>query len=325
MRTRRSSGTEAPMLAITPSGATLGAAVAGFDLRLQMTDEEFAQLLWALAEFGVLRIPNQQIDAAALKRFAARFGSLEVNVANSFQEPGHPEIMILSNMKVDGRPIGFADAGQDWHTDMSYSREIAFANVLHAIRVPRRNDTALGATEFANMHAAYEDLPADLKRSLATATARHDFNKFWEEMRRRPGSARPPLTEAQRRQKPPVSHPVFLTHPVTGRKVLYANPGYTVRIEGMTERESAELLDFLFRHQLQPQFRYAHSWTENDVLIWDDIGTLHRAVADYRPDEPRLMKRCQVMADRIFDPEFAKSAKPPVTIATRRQTIRNRA
>ena len=299
------------MISIKPTGATLGATVEGVDLARRLSDREFGVLLGALAEFGVLRIPGQTIDVTALKEFAGRFGSLEINVANSFHEPGHPEVMILSNIKEAGKPIGLADAGQDWHTDMSYSSQIAFANVLYGIKVPRRNGVTLGATEFANMYAAYEGLPAEIKASLATATAVHDFNKFWEEMRRRPGSTRPPLTDEQRRKKPPVSHPVFLTHPVSGRKVLYANPGYAVRIEGMGERESDEMLTFLFRHQLQPRYRYAHRWTENDVLIWDDICTLHNAVADYGPDEHRLIKRCQVMADRVFEPQFARRAILP--------------
>ena len=301
------------MLSIKPTGAILGATVEGVDLAGRLSDREFGELLGALAEFGVLRIPGQIIDVVALKEFAGRFGSLEINVANSFHEPGHPEVMILSNVKENGKPIGFADAGQDWHTDMSYSSQIAFANVLYAITVPRRDGVTLGATEFANMYAAYEDLPADIKMSLANATAVHDFNKFWDEMRRRPGSTRPPLTDEQRRKKPPVSHPIFLTHPISGRKVLYCNPGYAVRINGMGERDSDEMLAFLFRHQLQPRYRYAHRWTENDVLIWDDLCTLHNAVADYGPDEHRLIKRCQVMADRVFDAEFARQAVLPAT------------
>jgi taurine dioxygenase len=132
----------------------------------------------------------------------------------------------------------------------------------------------------------------------------HDFDKFWEMMRREKGSKRPPLTEAQRRQKPPVSHPVFLTHPISGRSALYANPGYTVRIDGLPEQESEALLRFLFEHQLQPKYQYAHQWTQGDVLMWDDLLTLHRAAADYGPDEPRLVKRCQVMADRVFEPGY---------------------
>jgi taurine dioxygenase len=119
-------------------------------------------------------------------------------------------------------------------------------------------------------------------------------------MRREKGSKRPPLTEAQRQAKPPVSQPIFLTHPLTGRKVLYANPGYAVRINELPQQESDETLAFLFEHQLKPEYRYTSHWQEGDVLMWEDIGTIHRAIADYGPDEHRLVKRCQVMADRYF-------------------------
>lgn len=293
---------------ITPSGQTLGARITGIDLADPLSDADFRTILRALGAHGVLCFPQQTLSVDQLSAFGRRFGELEINVANAYHEPDHPEMMILSNMKRDGKQIGANDAGQGWHTDMSYSRTIAFANVLYAVQVPQRDGVALGATEFANMYAAYDDLPERLKSSLATATATHDFNKFWEEMRRRPGSTRPPLTDAQRRQKPPVSHPVFLTHPVSGRKVLYANPGYAVRIDGMAEDESAATLKILFEHQLQPRYRYVHRWAEHDVLIWDDICTLHQAWPDYGPDEHRLMQRCQVMADRVFDSSFVARA-----------------
>jgi taurine dioxygenase len=296
------------MLAIRPTGKVLGATVHGLDLARPLEERSLATVLSALGEHGVLCFPGQTLDAAALKDFAGRFGTLEINVANSFQEPGHPEVMILSNMVEDGRPIGLADAGQDWHTDMSYSKEIAFANVLYALKVPRRDGRALGNTEFASMVAAYDDLPADLKQRLAGKTVLHDFNKFWEHMRQQPGSTRPPLTEEQRRKKPPVSHPIFMRHPITGRNVLYANPGYSVRINELPESESDEILAFLAEHQLQPKYQYAHSWTEGDVLMWDNIGTLHNAKPDYAPHEHRLIKRCQVMADRILDPAFVEHA-----------------
>jgi len=139
-------------------------------------------------------------------------------------------------------------------------------------------------------------------------TVLHDFNKFWDKMRNEKGSKRPPLTEAQKKAKPPVSHPIFLTHPITGRKVLYANPGYAMRINELPEDESDALLAFLFKHQLQDKFCYVHEWTEGDVLMWDNLGTLHQAWPDYTADEHRLIKRCQVMADRVFDPAFLKSA-----------------
>ena len=142
-----------------------------------------------------------------------------------------------------------------------------------------------------------------MKRTLEGKTVLHDFEKFWEMMRREKGSKRPPLTEAQKKSKPPVSHPAFLKHPLTGNRVLYANPGYAIRINELPAKESDEMLEFLFRHQLQPKYIYTYQWTEHDVLVWEDIGTIHNAVADYGPDEHRLVKRCQVMANRYFRPE----------------------
>ncbi len=228
------------------------------------------------------------------------FGELEINVANQFHEPGFPEVMVLSNMTADGKPIGLADAGQGWHTDMSYSKEIALANVLYAVSVPRREGRALGDTQFRNMQAAYDDLPTEIKRRLEGRTATHDFAKFWDMMRARPGSPRTPLTLQQRAKKPPVSQPIFRTHPITGRAILYCNPGYATHIDGMGDAESAELLQVLFAHQAQQKYFYAHQWTEGDVLMWDNIGTVHNAVADYRADEPRYMRRLQIMATKDY-------------------------
>ena len=288
------------MMKIIPSGAALGASIEGIDLSRPLSAAEDKEVVAALGKYGVLRFPNQELDAAQLKRFAAGFGELEINVASGpYQEPGHPEVMILSNIVENGRPLGIADAGQDWHTDMSYSRTIAFANVLYGIKIPMRNGQPLGNTEFCSMHAAYEGLPANLKTRLEGKTVLHDFSKFWDMMRREKGSKRPPLTEAQKAAKPPVSHPIFLTHPITGRKVLYANPGYSIRINELAQKESDETLEFLFAHQTRPEYRYASRWTEGDVLMWEDFGTIHNAVADYGPGEHRLIKRCQVMATRF--------------------------
>src|SRR6202163_1619952 len=253
------------MLKITPTGETLGATVEGVDLAEPLDRRDFAAVLRALGEYSVLRFPAQQLDAAQLKAFAGRFGSLEINVAGTFQEPRHPEVMILSNIVENGRPIGARDAGQDWHTDMSYSETIALANLLYALKVPRRNGAALGGTEFANMHAAYAALPEELKTRLDGMSVLHDFNKFWDMMLKRPGTWRKPLTAEQRAKKPPVAHPIFLTHPITGKKVLYCNPGYAIRINELPEAESEAMLEFLFDHQLQAKYRYVHRWSEGDV------------------------------------------------------------
>jgi taurine dioxygenase len=285
---------------LTPSGKVLGATIEGLDLSRPLPADLLEEVMRALGKYGVLRFPDQELSGKDLKQFSAQLGELEINVAGGFQEPGHPEVMILSNIVENGKPIGLSDAGQDWHTDMSYSRQIAFANVLYGIKIPRRDGKPLGNTEFCNMHAAYEDLPEELKKKLAGMTVLHDFDKFWEKMRQREGSRRGPLTEAQRKAKPPVSHPIFLTHPLTGRKVLYANPGYSMRINELSEDESESTLAFLFEHQTQLKYRYANQWQERDVLVWEDFGTIHNAIADYGPHEHRLIKRCQVMATRFF-------------------------
>ena len=159
----------------------------------------------------------------------------------------------------------------------------------------QRDGMPLGDTQFLNMHAAYEDLPAGVKQRLEGRTATHDFVKFWDMLRMRPGSNRGPLTPEQRAKKPPVSQPIFRTHPITGKRVLYCNSGYAMWIDGMDRAESDELLAFLFHHQEQPKYRYSHAWTEGDVLMWDNIGTMHNAIADYG-DSPRYMRRVQVMA-----------------------------
>ena len=298
------------MLTIEPTGAVLGATVHGIDLARPLGARDFGQILLALGRHGVLRFPGQHLDLAALKRFSEQFGEIQ---GGATREPDptreYPEIDILSNLKEGGKYIGSPDAGQDWHTDMTYREVPGFVNVLYGIRIPRRDGKTLGGTEFSNMHAAYDALPAEIKSRLAGMTATHNIEKFWEHMRQNRGSQRPPMTDEQRRRRPPVVHPVFLTHPITGRKVLYCNPGFAVRINELPERDSDEMLEYLFAHQLQMEFRYTNVWAENDLLIWDHLGTLHRAIADYGPDEIRLIRRCQVMATKVFDPEFLRPAR----------------
>ena len=125
---------------VIPSGQVLGATVDELDLGLELKEQDVQSLIAALGKHSVLRFPRQTLSGRQLRDFAARFGDLEVNVASGpFQEPGIPEVMTLSNIVENGKPIGLADAGQDWHTDMSYSKTIAFANVLYGIKIPRRD------------------------------------------------------------------------------------------------------------------------------------------------------------------------------------------
>jgi len=297
------------MLSIEPTGEILGATIRGIDLAQPLSNPDFGRILLALGQHGVLRFPDQHLDIGDVKRFSELFGEIQGNPISAVDpHRAFPEVGILSNVKENGAYIGSPDAGQDWHTDMSYRETIGFVNVLYGIRIPRRHGVPLGGTEFANTQAAYEALPHEIKIKLDGLTATHDFEKFWEHMRRDKASGRPAMTDEQRKRRPPVVHPVFLTHPITGKKVLYCNEGYAVRINELPAAESDAMLDYLFRHQLEMRFRYKHDWNENDLLIWDHLGTIHRAIADYAPDEIRLMRRCQVMATKVFDPDFLRPA-----------------
>ena len=201
------------MLTITPTGKTLGAAITGVDLSQPLSKADFEQILNALGQHSVLRFPGQRLSAAAVRDFSLRFGPIQVGLSEGFRHPDAREVGILSNVIENGKPVGLADAGQDWHTDMSYRETIGFVNVLYAVKVPLRNGQAIGDTLFANMHAAYEGLAPEWKTRLAGMTATHDFNKFWDNMRMNHGSSRPALTPEQRAKRPPVVHPVFMTHP----------------------------------------------------------------------------------------------------------------
>ena len=168
------------MLTVEPTGAVLGATIHGIDVK-QADDRQFAQILLALGQNGVLRFPDQQLDIGDLRRFSERFGEIQGPSAAA-DDAAH--VGILSNLKQDGKYIGSPDAGQDWHTDMSYRDVMGFVNVLYGIRIPRRDGVPLGGTEFSNMHAVYEALPTEIRTRLADATATHNFEKFWEHMRR---------------------------------------------------------------------------------------------------------------------------------------------
>ena len=302
------------MVSIQPTGAILGATVTGIDLAQPISPAEFGSMLRALGQYGVLRFPGQMLDIGDVKRFSELFGEIQGNPVRAMDRTQpFPEVGILSNIKENGAYICSPDAGQDWHTDMSYRDTMGFVNVLYGIRIPRRAGKPLGGTEFSNMHAACDALPGEIKTKLDGMTVTHDFEKFWEHMRQHKNSDRSAMTEEQRKRRPPAVHPIFLTHPITGRKVLYCNEGYAVRINEMSAVESDGMLDYLFGHQLEMRFRYTHDWNENDLLIWDHLGTIHRAIADYGPEEIRLMRRCQVMANKVFDPAFLRPALEATT------------
>jgi taurine dioxygenase len=282
---------------VTRLGHHIGARIDGVDLR-RLDDALFAAVERAFHEHGVIAISEQRLDEAGLIAFSRRFGELELNVASSFHHPDYPYINILSNKRrADGTPMGSPDAGQGWHTDMSYNAVPARASILYALEVPMRDGAPLGDTLFAGMGAAWDALDPALRARLEGLQAVHHFAKFYDYMIAEKGSPRPPLTVAQKASKPPVVHPMAVRHPYTGRTCLYCDPGYTIRVLGLAEAESAALLRQLFAVQTRDEFLYRHKWRVGDVLIWDNIATIHMATGGYTDAEHRLMHRTQVLGD----------------------------
>lgn len=280
------------MISIHPNDGPLGATVEGADLSQPLDAAGVEVLRNGLSFHGVLRFPGQQLDDRALRDFCAAFGELDVINGYVGESTGEvPEVGTLSNADGDVSP------GQGWHTDMSYLEQVAYANVLYAIEVPVRDGKALGPTQFQNMYRAYDDLPADFKDEYRDAVVVFDFDKFNEYMIKEKGSQRASMTAAQKAERPPARHPMFVRHPVTAQYALYANPGYAIRVDGLPETESDAVLGFLFEHQLRPKYSYTFHWTVGDVLMWDNLATIHQAVCDYRPDERRHMRRCRIKAD----------------------------
>lgn len=283
---------------VTQLGKCLGARIDGVDLSSAASAATLDGIEAAFLEHGVIAISGQRLDEPALIEFSRRFGELEINVSSSFHHAKYPHVNVLSNKRTpEGKLIGSPDAGQGWHTDMSYNPTPARASILYALEVPMREGKPLGDTLFASMTAAWYALDPALKRRLAGLSAVHHFSKFYDYMIREKNSPRPPLTEQQKATKPPVIHPMVVRHPFTGRMCLYADPGYTTEIVGLPADESRALLDMLFEFQTRPEFQYRHVWRVGDVLMWDNIATIHMATGGYGPDEHRLMWRTQVLGD----------------------------
>src|SRR5690606_15725113 len=193
----------------------------------------------------------------------------------------------LSNRVVDGKPLGLSDAGTYWHSDVSYKKRPARATLLYALEVPDEG----GDTLFADLMAAWEALPDAMKRRIEGLRAIHNYayrsNALADELHRRQR-----LTDEQLRETPSVVHPAVRTHPVTGRKAIYINPGFTVGFEGMDEAESDALKQAIFDHCLQDRFRFRYKWQAGDVLIWDNAAVMHSATTcDLDPSIHRTIWR----------------------------------
>ncbi|MCA3232444.1 MAG: TauD/TfdA family dioxygenase [Cupriavidus sp.] len=279
---------------IRPLDAALGAEVIGLDLSQPLSAEDFQRIHRAHLDYHVVVFRDQRITPAQQIAFSRRFGPLQIHVLHQFQLANHPEILIVSNVLKDGKPIGLGDAGHFWHSDLSYKETPSLGSLLHAIELPAEG----GDTLFANMHAAYDGLPAALKQRIDGLTAEHTYLARYAELQKR-SPWRPNLTPEQIAQVKPVVQPVVRTHPETGRKALFVSEHFTTKIVGLPDAESRALLDELFAHSVQPQYVYRHRWREHDLVFWDNRSLLHLAAGT--PDHlRRVMYRTTIEGDKPF-------------------------
>ena len=264
---------------LVPQGWTIGAEIRGVDLAGEITPELFAELDRALLEWKVLFFRDQPLTPEQHRAFARLWGDLEVH---PFLAQGDvPEVVRFAK--------GEAMAGNEnlWHTDVTWREKPALGAVLRAVQVPERG----GDTMWADMYAAYECLPDEVKERIDGLTAVHDFAfSFGQGMNDEQFAA-------MRERFPQVEHPVVRTHPVTGRKALFVSEVFTDHIVGLPEAESEALLHLLARQAAVPEYQVRFRWEKDSVAFWDNRATQHYAVNDYHP-QVRIMDRVAILGDR---------------------------
>ena len=269
-------------LAVRPLSAALGAEIIGVDLSKDVDEQTCAQLRDAWHRHLVILLRDQELSEEDEVRFAERFGPPAVIHTKQFVR-NHPAVMLISNIREDGKPIGaLPDGEMHFHTDQCHQAIPAKATMLYAIEVPSRG----GNTLFANAYTAYETLPESIKHRIA---GRRALNAYTTDTTLRSSN----YDDA----KSSCWHPVVRTHPATGRKALYVNRLMTREIEGLPRKESDALLEKLFVHQEQPKFIYEHVWRPGDILMWDNRCTLH-ARTDFSAGERRLLRRVAILGEK---------------------------
>jgi taurine dioxygenase len=268
---------------IIPTRAALGAEISGIDLAQPLDDETFAMIERAYNDHGVIFFRDQHITPPQQVAFTRRFAEIEFNIfGERWSVPGSPEIVVVSNVTEDGRPIGVRRAGENWHSDMCYAARPPRGTMLYALEVPDLYGLPLGDTEFASAAAAWDALPASIRDRIDGRYAVFDFAS-----RKRAF----PLTQAEIDRYPPVRHPIVRTHPYTGRRCLYVMRDDCVGIDGVDQAEAEALIAALADHIVKPAFIYRHQWRRGDVLMWDNCTAQHRAIQDYDMPRRRLMHR----------------------------------
>jgi taurine dioxygenase len=270
-------------LALRPLSPALGAEISGVDLRDPIDAALKGKLLDVWHEHLVILLRDQVLDEDAQVRFAETFGPPAKITSGRGFSVRHPSVMLISNIRQDGKPIGaLPDGEMQFHTDQCHQAVPAKATLLYAIEIPSHG----GNTLFANAYAAYATLPDDIKARIEGRRALNAYDKDSTQRTARYDNAASSCR-----------HPVVRTHPATGRKALYVNRLMTREIEGLSRAESDALLEKLFDHQEQQQFVYEHVWRPGDLLMWDNRCTLH-ARTDFPAGERRLLRRVTILGEK---------------------------
>ena len=280
------------MLAFTPLSPLFGAETFDVDLARPLSDASFKEIERAFYANQVLALRGQRITAAQFLAFAKRFGPPQPHVIDQFHHPADTNILILSNVKRDGKPTGLQDAGSYFHTDYSYLPVPARATTLYSRVVPRSG----GETLFANQQAAYDDLPDAMKRRIEPLQAIHHYGNR-QDVIETSRTAASVLSAEQKAKMPVITHPIARPHPVTGRKALYAVSGSSFGIVGMADDEARELLDELAAHSTQPRYQLRFKYGVGDIVIWDNAALLHSATL-IDPDDARTLWRVTLLEAR---------------------------
>jgi taurine dioxygenase len=267
-------------LQVRQVGPGFAAEISGIRLSGALSDAEIEELRQVWIENKVAVLPGQDLSDDDLLAFTKRMGPLFVHVRSMFHSKEHPEIMFVSNLKEDGRPLGsLGDGDLGWHTDQCYTAKPCWATLLYGIEIPEDG----GNTYFADLCAAYDRMPADLR---AEAEGKRVVYSVLAET----VSKKSPLTAEQRARTPDVTQPLIRTHPCTGRKALYVSPNHYVRIEGMPQAEGDALFRRLADWIGRDEFVYSHRWRVGDVVFWDNAAVVHRRDA-FVPTQRRFLKR----------------------------------
>jgi taurine dioxygenase len=276
---------------VVPTGAALGARIEGVDLRKPLDDDTFSAIRKAFYRHEVVYFRGTPLSDEDQIRFSERFGELRKLKLDQLHAR-HPEIFIVSNIRENGKYIGAYDAGIFWHTDGAYLKNPHAISALRALEVPVQDGRVLGDTAYASMSAAYDALPESTKKRLEGLQALQSI--IYRQQKTTEAGGKKEYNAAMKAD-PEAVHPVVRVHPVTGRKCLYVSEGYTVKILGLPEDESRDLIAELTSHCTKPEFQYRHNWQQHDLVMWDDCSTQHKATFDYPAAARRLMHRTTVV------------------------------